>query len=77
MMTQWQMEPGAWDKEIDNPIHDFMWDVITHPCPNFNSSLIKLLLKLGNGWVITSHLYVDIIVYPCPYLDVCFGNLCY
>ena len=28
----------------------FLWDVITHPCPNFNGSLAKLPLKLGHGW---------------------------
>ena len=30
-------------------------DVITHACPNFNGSLFELQLKLGCGWVITSH----------------------
>ena len=49
-----QEEPGllpeiwAW---ISNHIHCFLWDVITHPCPNFK-------LKLGQGWVITSHTFV-------------------
>ena len=49
----------AW---ISNNIHIKLWNVITHPCPNFNSSLAKLLCslakllwKLLHGWVITSH----------------------
>ena len=33
-----------------------MWDVVTHPCPNINGGLTKLLLNSGYGWVIT---------YPC------------
>ena len=32
-----------------------LWDIITHPCSNSNDSLGKLPLKLGHGWVITSH----------------------
>ena len=35
-------EVRAW---INNYIFSFMWDVITHPCSNFNNSLAKLLLK--------------------------------
>ena len=45
----------AW---ISNYIPSFVWDVITHPCPNFNGSLAKLPLKLGHGWVITSHTFI-------------------
>ena len=41
---------------ISNYIHVKQWDVITHPCPNFNGGLIKPLLKLGHGWVITSQM---------------------
>ena len=41
---------------MNNYIHVKQWDVITHPCPNFNSGLVKPLLKLGHGWVITSHI---------------------
>ena len=41
---------------ISNHIHDFMWDIIAHPCPKFNSDLTNPpTLKLGHGWVITSH----------------------
>ena len=45
-------EVRAW---ISNNIQGFLWGVITHPCPIFNSGLPKPLLKLGHGWVITSH----------------------
>ena len=34
---------------ICNHINCFLWNEITHPCFNFNSSLAKLLLKLGHG----------------------------
>ena len=40
---------------ISNHIHIKLWDVITHPCPNFNGSLFKPPLELGHGWIITSH----------------------
>ena len=33
-----------------------LWDALCHPCPNFNGGLIKPPLKLGHGWVITSHM---------------------
>ena len=34
----WQrsIEIIAW---ISNDIHGFMWEIVTHPCPNFNGSL--------------------------------------
>ena len=32
-----------------NHIDGFVWDVITHPCPNFNGGLTKPPLKLGHG----------------------------
>ena len=35
-------------------VNHFLWDVIIHRCHNFND-LIKPLLKLEHGWVITSH----------------------
>ena len=36
-----------------------LWDIIIHPCLNFNVGLLKPMLKLGYGWVITStELYV-------------------
>ena len=36
----------AW---ISNQIQCFMWDVITHLCPNFNGGLGTPPLKLGHG----------------------------
>ena len=42
----------------NNHIHCFKWDVITHPCPNFNGGLVKPPLKLGYGWVTTFHCLV-------------------
>ena len=36
--------------------HIRQWDVITHPCHNFNGGLTKPPLKLGHGWVITSQM---------------------
>ena len=44
----------AW---ISNYNHIKLWDVITHPCPKFNSSLAKEPLKLGHGWVIKPYSY--------------------
>ena len=32
------------------------WDLITHPCPNFNGCLVKPPLKLRPGWLITFHI---------------------
>ena len=40
---------------VNNYIHVNHWDVITHPCRNFNGGWIKPPLKLGHGWVIASH----------------------
>ena len=36
---------------------EFMWDIITHPCLDFNSGLTKPSLKIGHGWVISSHCF--------------------
>ena len=30
------------------------WDVISHSCTNFYGDLVKSVLKLGHGWVITT-----------------------
>ena len=51
---------------ISNYIHVKQSDVITHPYPNFNSNLAKLLLKLGHEWVIIAHTKQCVIIYPCP-----------
>ena len=32
-------------------IFGFLWDVITHSCPNFNDDVVKLKLKLLHGCV--------------------------
>ena len=32
-------------------IHVKQWDVITHPCPNFNGGLVRQPLMSGHGWV--------------------------
>ena len=45
----------AW---ICNYIHSSIWDVITHPCPNFNGILKELPLKLRHGWISTRHCFV-------------------
>ena len=37
-------EIRAWISDYTN---GFMWDVITHPCPNFNGALSKPSLELG------------------------------
>ena len=39
---------------LTNYIYSLIWDVIYYPCCNSNG-LFKLLLKLGNVWVIRSH----------------------
>ena len=48
---------------ISNYIHLTQFYVISHPCPNFNSGLLKPPLKLGYGEVITYHVQ-DMITYP-------------
>ena len=40
---------------ISNYFHYNMYDVITHPCPNFNCGSVKPPLKLWRGWIITPH----------------------
>ena len=45
-------EIRAW---ISNHTHGFIWDIITLPSPNFNSSLTKPPSKLGHDWIIASH----------------------
>ena len=58
---------------MSNHIYSFIWNVITHPCPNFNGSLTKSPLKLRHVWVITSHFYVGVITCPYHYPD-CLAN---
>ena len=43
----------AW---MSNYMLSFLWYVLTHPCPNCNDGLAKLLLKLGHELLIVSTL---------------------
>ena len=60
---------------ISNNIRRDLWDVITHPCLNFNGGFAEPPLKLGHGWEVTSHT-----LYGCYNLFVsspwCWFNLC-
>ena len=55
--TYYYAATSQWLKRLmdSNNIHHFLWDIITHPCPNFNGGLVKPPLMLGHGWLITSH----------------------
>ena len=44
------------------------WGVIIYPYPKPNADLVRLLLKLGHGWVIKCHKKMGAIIYPCPSL---------
>ena len=55
--------------------HSFLWDVITHSCRSFHGYLVQLQLKLGRGWVITSHSFL--ITYALPTFIVTLSNLCW
>ena len=55
---------------MSNHIYSFIWNVITHPCPNFNGSLTKSPLKLRHVWVITSHF-----LRRCHYLSIPLSGL--
>ena len=57
------------DYKMGKKIHSqILWDVITHPCPNVNGGLANLPLKLGHGWLNSSHFfYKDTSTYPCPF----------
>ena len=48
-------EITGWKARISYHIDDCLSNVITHSCPNLNGGLAKPPLKLGLGWVITSH----------------------
>ena len=46
---------------MENNICIELWDVITHPCPNFNGNLAKLPMKLGqNEYIYIPHKTVDV-----------------
>ena len=53
-----------------------MWDVINHPCPNFNGGLDKPLLKLGMDEQLHPTVLYDVITYPFPNLEGGLANLC-
>ena len=42
---------------ICNYFNGFLWDVITHPCPNLNEGLTRPITVEGRGQVITFHLF--------------------
>ena len=49
---------GWWFETLSRPLWRHcdvkysIWDVITHPCPDFNGGADKLPLKLRHGWLI-------------------------
>ena len=57
--------PGPSCTYISNYIPNKGWNVIIHPCPNFNGALITF--ELRHGWVITSQFYT--VVITCPFRD--------
>ena len=75
--TQWSTNM-IWlrlDPRIRNYIHELMWDVITHSCPNFNN-----LKQFGLRAWMSNYIpvfYMDVITYPCPIHDVGFAYLCW
>ena len=54
---------------VSNYTHVKQPDAITHPCPDFQGSLVKPLLKLWHGWVIT-YKTMAVITYPCANLNI-------
>ena len=54
----------------NNYMYTKVYDVITHPCPNFNCGLAKPPLKLGQGWVINIlQKTLDVIINPSCHRD--------
>ena len=53
---------------ISNYIHIWIWDVITHPCPNFNGSLTAIEVRVWMSNYIP-HIIMDVITYPCHNLS--------
>ena len=49
-----------------------MWDVITHPCSNFNGCLTDSSLMLGHRWVLQIPLFKPIKVEPEAIIFICF-----
>ena len=46
----WRMRNPQFYVSVKRPTK--RWNVINHPCPNFNSGLIKTGLMLGQGWLV-------------------------
>ena len=54
--------------------HSVRWDVITHPCSNWNGGLAKPP-KVRHEWVSISHCFVDVVTHPCRKTDRSLSNL--
>ena len=54
---------------------DFIWDVITHPCHNFNDVLINIIEFTAWMSNCIPLFYMDVITYPCPNLNAGLVNL--
>ena len=59
------------------PIKQVLWNVITHPGPNFNGVLDDLPLKLDIDELLYPPFYVNAITYPYPNPDDGLVNLCW
>ena len=72
--VSWKVLPGSsfvWlYKGHGQNIHRFLWNAITHSCPNFNGGLHQPLLKIGHdmGDYIPAF-YADVITYIYPTLS--------
>ena len=44
---------------IGNYIINVLWDEITHPCSNFNDSIVKPPLQVRHGWCIYVPLFIS------------------
>ena len=53
---------------MTNYIYCFLWDIIIHPCPDFNSGLNKISFRLGKGWIITSCILSGCDYLPMPWI---------
>ena len=56
--------------------YDFERGLITTQVPQFKASSTEPLLIIGDGWVITSQFYNNVITYSCPKMNVCSANIC-
>ena len=58
--VEWKFKLNSIRAWIYNYKHSFLWDVITHPCFNFDIS------KIRHGWVIVTHSDIN----GCNYLSI-------